>query len=247
MSFAYIIDYWNMCFTAVRRATLLQKLIMQSILPTIRVVPTVYLRDALRCFEYWSRSYSNQTCTKSDCIKCKNKPPLPGSHAWPGYRRNKPPSTSAGFCFFCPCTAVHDRPHTIGPWMTTLATGAGWVKYQPCRIGWVSGVCQEIGNSLHNSNSTWNAVLQELMLLICIQYILEAKQKQTPCPLQMSAGLTVESQPTMNVNQHDCGIKENKAHLLHASAFWGAKEQRTLQRNLKCVYSQHTQLSWHLQ
>ena len=51
--------------------------------------------------------------------------------------------------------------------------------------------------------------------------------------------------PLRIVNQYDCGIKENKAHLLHASAFWGAKEQRTLQRNLKCICSQHTQLSWH--
>ncbi len=81
MSFAYNIDYWNMCFTAVRRTTLLQKLIAQSVLPTIRIVPTVYLRDALHCFEHWSRSYSNQTCTKNDCIKRKNKTPLPGSHA----------------------------------------------------------------------------------------------------------------------------------------------------------------------
>ncbi len=34
--------------------------------------------------------------------KMQNKPPLPGFHAWPGYKRNKPLSTSLGFCFFHP-------------------------------------------------------------------------------------------------------------------------------------------------
>ncbi len=77
------------------------------------------------------------------------------------------------------------------------------------------------------------------------QVLLQVSTKKTPCPLRMSTGMTVESKPTMNVNQYDCGIKENKAHLLHASAFWGAKEQRTMQTNITCICSQHTQLSWH--
>ncbi len=98
-----------------------------------------------------------------------------------------------------------------------------------------------IGVCLHVHVCLWGRGVQ----IFVTQVLLQVSTKKTLCPLQMSTGMTVESQPTTNVNQYDCGTKENKAHLLHTSAFWGAKEQRTLQRNIKCICSQHTQLSWH--
>ncbi len=86
-----------------------------------------------------------------------------------------------------------------------------------------------------NSVTRWSRsyCIQTCTKIDCIST--KQKQKQTPCPLRMSAGLTVESQPTTKVSQPDCGIKENKAHLLHTSAFWGAKDQRTMQTNIKCI------------
>ena len=89
------------------------------------------------CIQTWCEETIRETPSH---LRWQNKPPPPGFHAWPGFRRNKPLPTSVGSAFCIHAQLYNDKPHTVGPWTTTLTKRHGFVKYQPFWTGWISGV-----------------------------------------------------------------------------------------------------------